>query len=168
MGYPRRQKGPSLRLLTAAQIGLKRSETCTAVRPGATGAMKGIVNVSMGDSEVASRTVLACAYGENMQRHIAEVYEVDRDSLMLHITTEDAINTGAFTKDGGAPLISDYWEGGHRAKAEKQPLRPCGMGTFVAYRHKRALRNFWWPARSRPRSNREPRTTARPATGRPW
>lgn len=46
---------------------------------------------------------------------------------MLHITTEDANNTGAFTKDSGALLISDYWEGDHRAKAEKQPLRPCGM-----------------------------------------
>lgn len=85
--------------------------------------MKGIVNVSMEGSEVASGTVLAYAYGENMQRHIAEVYEVDRDSLMLRITTEDAIKTGTFTKDGGAALISDYWERGHRAKAEKQPLR---------------------------------------------
>lgn len=111
MGYPRRQKGPSLRLLTAAQIGSKRSVTCTAIRPGATEAMKGIVNVSMEDSKVASGTVLACAYGENMQQHIAEVYEVDRDSLMLRIITEDAIKTGTISKDGDAPLISDYWEG---------------------------------------------------------
>ena len=73
-------------------------------------AMRSIANVSMGDSEVASGTVPACVYGENMQRHIAKVYEVDRDSLMLRVTTEDAIMTGAFTKSGGAPFISDYWE----------------------------------------------------------
>lgn len=73
--------------------------------------MKGIVNVSMEDSKVASGTVLACAHGENMQQHIAEVYEVGRDSLMLRIITEDAIKTGTFSKDGDAPLISDYWEG---------------------------------------------------------
>lgn len=91
-------------------MGSKRSVTCTAIRPGATEAMKGIVNVSMEDSKVASGTVLACAYGENMQQHIAEVYEVDRDSLMLRIITEDAIKTGTFSKDGDAPLISDYWE----------------------------------------------------------
>ena len=92
--------------------------------------MRGIVNVSMGDSEVASRTVLACAYGENMQRHIAEVYEVDRDSLMLHITTEDAINTGAFTKDGGAPLISDYWEGGSPGESRKTAIKTVRHGNL--------------------------------------
>lgn len=167
MGYPRRQKGPSLRLLTAAQIGSKRSETCTAVRPGATEAMKGIVNVSMEDSEVASGTVLACAYGENVQRHIAEVYEVDQDSLMLHITHRGRYQNGRFyEKRRRAPHLG-LLGGGSPGESRKKPLRPCGTGTFVAYRHKRALRNFWRPTRSRPRSNRELRTAARPAAGRP-